>query len=46
MEVVDPASGEILAQTPDSGEAMPLPADPDAVIRVDTGKRIIGQAHG
>ena len=46
VEAVDPASGEILAQTPDSGEAMPLPADPNAVIRVDTGKRIIGKVHG
>jgi cytochrome b6-f complex iron-sulfur subunit len=45
MQAVDPVTGEILAQTPEDGGPMPVPANPDAVIQVDTGKRITGQRH-
>ncbi|MCC7129613.1 MAG: Rieske 2Fe-2S domain-containing protein, partial [Anaerolineae bacterium] len=46
MQAIDPASGEVLAQTPADGGPMPLPANPDAVIRVNTGSRITGKSHG
>ena len=44
VKAVDPATGEILAQTPESGGPMPVPENPDAVIVVDTGKRIKGES--
>lgn len=46
VQAVDPATDEILAQTPDDGGPMPIPVNPDAVIQVDTGRRITGKAHG
>lgn len=46
MQAVDPATGEVLAQTPDDGGPMPLPDNPEAVIQVNTGSRIIGKTHG
>lgn len=46
MQVVDPASGEILAQTDESGAPLPIPDNPEAIVRVDTGSRIPGQPHG
>ncbi len=46
MQAVDPATGDVLAQTPDDGGPMPLPDNPEAVIQVNTGSRITGKAHG
>jgi cytochrome b6-f complex iron-sulfur subunit len=46
MQAVDPASGDILAETPSDGGPMPVPDNPEAVIRVDTGTRIVGNRHG
>jgi len=46
VEAVDPTSGEVISRTPDDGGAMPLPDNPNAVIRVDTGARITGKPHG
>ena len=43
VEAVDPNTGEILAQTGEEGAPLPLPNNPDALIRVDTGKRIQGK---
>jgi cytochrome b6-f complex iron-sulfur subunit len=38
--------GQVLASTdPVTGEPLPLPADGNAVIRVDTGQRILGDRH-
>jgi cytochrome b6-f complex iron-sulfur subunit len=38
--------GQVLASTdPATGEPLPLPADGNAVIRVDTGQRILGDRH-
>lgn len=45
VQAVDPDSGEVLAES-DEGGPLPLPDNPNAVIRVDTGRRIIGQRHG
>ncbi len=44
IQAVDPASGEVLAEAP-LGEPMPLPDNPNAVIQVDTGKKITGARH-
>jgi cytochrome b6-f complex iron-sulfur subunit len=44
VQVVDPDSGEILAESSD-GSPLPLPDNPDALIRVDTGQRVNGEAH-
>ena len=45
IQVVDPASGEVLATSPEDGSPLPLPDNPDAIIRVDTGSRITGKTH-
>jgi hypothetical protein len=45
MQVVDPTSGEVLAQTDESGDPLPIPDNPEAIVRVDTGARIRGQTH-
>lgn len=46
MQVIDPDSGEVLAQTDESGGPLTIPDKPNAIIRVDTGKRIQGKPHG
>lgn len=38
--------GQVIAETNESGDPLPLPADPQAEILVDTGKRIKGMVHG
>ncbi len=45
VEAVDPASGDMLAETPPDGGPMPVPDKSDAIIRVRTGDRIRGQTH-
>lgn len=45
LQVVDPGTGEVIAESAE-GEPLPLPDNPDAVVQVDTGKRIKGQPHG
>jgi cytochrome b6-f complex iron-sulfur subunit len=42
---IEDQSGNVLAETPEDGSAVPLPADPGALVRVDTGARIDGEAH-
>lgn len=42
---IEDQNGNVLAETPEDGGAVPLPSDPNAIIRVDTGTRIEGQAH-
>jgi len=44
VQAVDPNSGNILAESEDGGP-LPLPPDPNTLIKVDTGKRIKGQTH-
>lgn len=43
VAAVNPETGDILAQTPEDGGPMPVPDDPNALIVVDTGKRIRGE---
>jgi len=44
VQIADPESGEVLAEAPE-GQPLSLPDNPNAVIRVDTGKRIFGERH-
>ena len=44
VQAVDPETGEILAESAD-GKPLPLPDNPNAVIRVDTGQRINGSVN-
>lgn len=46
VQAIDPNTGEVLAETPADGSPMPLPSNPEAIIRVDTGRRIQGKPHG
>jgi hypothetical protein len=43
--VVDPNNGNVLAETKD-GNPVSVPNNPDAVIKVDTGKKFRGLPHG
>ena len=45
LQIVDTA-GQVIAETNDNGDPVPVPDDPEAIIRVDTGKRIQGASHG
>ncbi len=44
VQAVDPNTNEILSEAAD-GEPLPLPSDPNTVIRVDTGRRVKGKPH-
>jgi cytochrome b6-f complex iron-sulfur subunit len=44
IQAVDPNTGEVLAESTD-GKPLVLPDRPDAIIRVDTGKRVQGEVH-
>jgi cytochrome b6-f complex iron-sulfur subunit len=46
LQFVDPNSGEVLSETPTDGGPAPVPDNPDAEIRVNTGERIRGKNHG
>lgn len=41
MQVVDSTTGEILAEASD-GQPLPVPDNPNAIVQVDTGRRIRG----
>jgi cytochrome b6-f complex iron-sulfur subunit len=38
-------NGNVLAETPEDGSPVPVPADPNAFVRIDTGDKITGAAH-
>ncbi|HKY78986.1 MAG TPA: Rieske 2Fe-2S domain-containing protein [Anaerolineales bacterium] len=42
---IEDESGQVLAETPEDGGPVPLPANPNAIVRVDTGSKILGEAH-
>ncbi len=44
IQIVDQGSGEVIAQS-ENGEPLPLPENANAIVRVDTGKRIKGAPH-
>ena len=44
--IVESPDGQVLAETdPLTGDAVPVPEDPNAVIKVDTGRKIIGDTN-
>jgi cytochrome b6-f complex iron-sulfur subunit len=46
VQAIDPTSNDVIVESTD-GTPMPVPEnDPNAVIRVDTGKKILGKRHG
>ena len=45
IQLVDPDSGDLIAEAV-AGEPLPLPDNPNAVIRVDTGRKNTGERHG
>jgi cytochrome b6-f complex iron-sulfur subunit len=38
-------NGNVLAETPEDGSPVPVPADPSTIVRVDTGSKIEGLVH-
>ena len=44
VQVVDPGSGEVIAESTD-GKPLPVPDNPDAIVQVDTGTRVVGAPH-
>jgi len=45
VQAVDANSSQVIAESTD-GKPLPVPSQPDAIIRVDTGKRVKGAIHG
>jgi len=45
VQLVDPDTGEVVAQTDAEGSPLPLPEGSNLLIQVDTGKRIKGKNH-
>ena len=43
---IEDEDGNVLAETPAEGGPIPVPDNPNAIVRIDTGDRINGQAHG
>jgi cytochrome b6-f complex iron-sulfur subunit len=46
VQAIDPKSGNVLSESKAGGGPMLVPNNPQAVIQVDTGKRIFGKTHG
>jgi cytochrome b6-f complex iron-sulfur subunit len=42
---IEDENGQVLAETPEDGSPVPLPSNPNAIVRVDTGSRILGETH-
>jgi len=45
IQAVDPDTGEVIAETNSDGEPLSLTGIKDAIIKVDTGRKIIGKRH-
>jgi cytochrome b6-f complex iron-sulfur subunit len=44
--IVETPDGQVIAETDQqTGDAVPVPDDPSAIIKVDTGRKIIGDSH-
>jgi hypothetical protein len=44
--MIESADGKTISETdPKTGGPLPLPNDANAVVKVDTGKKIIGKTH-
>jgi cytochrome b6-f complex iron-sulfur subunit len=46
VQLVDPQTQEIIAETSENGDPPEVPGDRDVIIQVDTGRKITGQTHG
>jgi cytochrome b6-f complex iron-sulfur subunit len=44
VQAVDPNSNQVIAES-EGGKPLPVPSQPDAIIKVDTGKRVMGETH-
>jgi cytochrome b6-f complex iron-sulfur subunit len=42
---IEDENGNVLATTPEDGGPVPLPDNPNAIIRIDTGTKILGETH-
>lgn len=42
---IEDEAGNIIAQTPQDGGPVALPDNPNAVVRIDTGAKILGEVH-
>ena len=45
IRIVDDATGEVLAETPADGGPVVIPDNPNAVIQIDTGAKVLGETH-
>jgi len=45
VQVVDPTTGEIVAETSPEGNPLEIPENSDLIVQVDTGKRLPGDPH-
>jgi cytochrome b6-f complex iron-sulfur subunit len=45
IQAVDSSTGEVIAETDESGGPLPIPTDDDVIIQIDTGRKIDGQIH-
>lgn len=43
---IEDENGNVLAQTPEDGGPVQLPDNPNAIVRVNTGSKILGEVHG
>lgn len=46
VRVVDPATGAVLEETTESGQAVKVPEGQNVIIQVDTGNKLNGKTHG
>lgn len=46
IQIVDPQSGNVLAETDKLGAPLAVPDNPDAIVNVNTGEKIKGKPHG
>lgn len=45
IRIIDGETGEELAVTPDDGGPVPVPDNPNAIVQIDTGAKILGEPH-
>ncbi len=43
---IEDENGNVLAQTPEDGSPVAIPDNPNAIVRVNTGAKILGEVHG
>lgn len=43
--IIQDENGNVIAQTPEGGGPVPIPDNPNAIVVIDTGHKILGQTH-